>query len=164
MLGNLHLLIPLFQPDHNQSPRHGFEVFYLDNIVGPCSRWVWVLECWKFFRDLLTYVSTWGWRQFLIRGHFILRPEAAWECLMWLTNEIQKSSMYSLHWTKDRDSKNYKDSKFSNDVFQYYIEIGNSTLPTGCIWFGAHNFSNNFRQPLASKWNDLRSKIAVNPK
>ena len=23
---------------YSQSPRHGFEVFYLDNIVGPCSR------------------------------------------------------------------------------------------------------------------------------
>ena len=131
------------------SYRHGFEVVYLDNIVGPGYRWVWVLECWKFFPGLLTYVSTWGCRQFLIWGHFILRPEAAWECLMWLTNEIQKSS--SLHWTKDRDSKNYKDSKFSNDVFQYYIEIGNSTLPTGCISFVNHSFSNILRQPLASK-------------
>ena len=40
----------------NQSFQHGFEVIYLDNIVGPCYRWVWVLECWNFFPGLLTYV------------------------------------------------------------------------------------------------------------
>ena len=66
---------------YNKSFRHRFEVVYLDNIVGPGYRWVWVLECWKFFPGLLTYVTTWGWRQFLIWGHFILRPEAAWNCL-----------------------------------------------------------------------------------
>ena len=66
---------------YNQSFQHGFEVIYIDNIVGPCYCWVWVLECWKFFTDLLTYVSTWSWQQFLIWGHFILRPEAAWNSL-----------------------------------------------------------------------------------
>ena len=65
----------------NQLFRYGFDVFYLHNIVGPCSPWVWVLECWNFFPDLLSYVSTWGFKRFLIWGHFILRPEAARECL-----------------------------------------------------------------------------------
>ena len=65
----------------SQWVRYWFDVVYLHNIVGPCYRWVWVPECWNFFPDLLTYVSTWGLRQFLIWGHLILRPEAGWECL-----------------------------------------------------------------------------------
>ena len=65
----------------NQWVLYRFDVVYLHNLVGPCSPWVWVLECWNFFPDLLTYVSTWGFQRFLIWGLFILRPEAAWECL-----------------------------------------------------------------------------------
>ena len=41
---------------NNQSLQCGFEVFYLHNIVGPCSRWVWVLECWNFFPGLLAFL------------------------------------------------------------------------------------------------------------
>ena len=67
--------------DLNQLPLYRFDVVYLHNLVGPCSPWVWVLECWNFFPDLLTYVSTWGLQRFLIWELFILRPEAAWECL-----------------------------------------------------------------------------------
>ena len=33
--------------------RHGFEVIYLHDIVGPCSLSVWVLECWKLFSGIL---------------------------------------------------------------------------------------------------------------
>ena len=66
---------------YNQWVLCRFDVVYLHNLVGPCSPWVWVLECWNFFPDLLTYVSTWGLQRFLIWGLFILRPEAAWECL-----------------------------------------------------------------------------------
>ena len=64
-----------------------FEVVYLDNIVGPCSPWVLVLvlDYWKFFPGLLTYVSTYGCQQFLIRGHFILRPAA---CCLWLFENL----------------------------------------------------------------------------
>ena len=65
----------------NQLVRGGFVVIYLHDLVGPCSPWVLVLERWKFFPDPLTYVSTWGLQRFLIGGHFILRPKAAWECL-----------------------------------------------------------------------------------
>ena len=72
--GNKLLIWSLESRFSNQSVRHGFELFYLNNIDGRCYRWVWVLECWKFFPGLLTYVSNWGWRQFLIWGHFILRP------------------------------------------------------------------------------------------
>ena len=41
---------------NHQSLRHGFEVVYLDNIVWPCYRWVWVLECWKCWIELDTEV------------------------------------------------------------------------------------------------------------
>ena len=45
---------------NNQLLRYGFDIVYLHDLVGPCSTWVLVLECWNFFPDLLTYVSTWG--------------------------------------------------------------------------------------------------------
>ena len=54
-----------------------------------------------------------------------------------LLGRREKSSMYSLHCL---------------------------ALPLACIWFVNHNFLNILRQPLASKWNVLRSKIAQNLK
>ena len=73
---------------NNQSLWHGFEVVYLDNIVGPCYRWVWALECWNFFSGLLTYESTWGCQQsevILLWGQRL--PEIVWE--LWAQNQIQ---------------------------------------------------------------------------
>ena len=55
----------------NQSARSRTTAISLDNIVGLCYRWVLVLECWKFFPWLLTYVLTWGCQRFAIWGEVI---------------------------------------------------------------------------------------------
>ena len=63
----------------SQSLRHGFEVFYLDNIVGPCYRWVWVLECWmaSWHMYLLEVVGNFWSEVILFWGQRL--PEIVWE-------------------------------------------------------------------------------------
>ena len=73
-----------FVLDYNQSARSRTTAIYLDNIVGLCYRWVLVLECWKIFPGLLTYVLTWGCQRFAIWGDLFSRLGGWGKCVNYL--------------------------------------------------------------------------------